>query len=421
AAGDTMSRAVMAMLYEHSHEIFGDSLDEVMERFEEVVQKIVAKAHIYSNQITPEGQARAVATFLAAKIVERPEGFWAIVKSIGDSSAFVWQADGRVVFLGAEKGLPEDSLLQKYVDEGRITQLESELISEAPTRANFAAELVFNGLATENEVLEVYDLSSEEISQKKRLFKNAAFLTPRQKQQLHLLKLFQIFNRNPQERALLTQAVGLPGVNFSHTVLVKLSPGDRLVLTSDGLSDNLTKAEIRQILSSAGSLQEGLKNLRAAASDRSQEIENLLSKEDDITLNGLMVVPGARKARGSRLSQEQTRRLSGRRRFQETTRIQNISEALGKALDLAEEDPEVAVLEEKIKEEERLRQVSKAAGDFVSNIGNYFDQRAVVLKIAKMARVGSGDAYENWDDYISKLKRDLQLLRLKKENQEKIA
>jgi len=74
-----------------------------------------------------------------------------------------------------------------------------------------------------------------------------------------------------------------PGGNFSSTQVevVYLEPGDQIILTSDGIHDNLTSEEITEILRHGG----GSLELTHRAQERSREDKmiNMRAKQDDMT------------------------------------------------------------------------------------------------------------------------------------------
>lgn len=64
---------------------------------------------------------------------------------------------------------------------------------------------------------------------------------------------------------------------------IKAQPGDRLLLTSDGVHDNLTTFEIEGILAQFGQTDEAAEVLVLAAQRRSDDGSHFRAKLDDIT------------------------------------------------------------------------------------------------------------------------------------------
>ncbi|MDP3685402.1 MAG: PP2C family protein-serine/threonine phosphatase [bacterium] len=84
------------------------------------------------------------------------------------------------------------------------------------------------------------------------------------------------------ERHVLTQAVGTSLRNV-HVAAHLLSDGDLLVLTTDGVHDNLTDREMTATLRRARSVGDASKQLVIAARARSRDREHARAKPDDMT------------------------------------------------------------------------------------------------------------------------------------------
>lgn len=65
--------------------------------------------------------------------------------------------------------------------------------------------------------------------------------------------------------------------------ILELEPGDRLLLTTDGVHDNLTAAEMQQLLAESGEPQALTARLVAAAKERSRDATHRRHKPDDMT------------------------------------------------------------------------------------------------------------------------------------------
>lgn len=84
------------------------------------------------------------------------------------------------------------------------------------------------------------------------------------------------------ERNLLTQAVGT-SLQHVHVVERTLADGDQLVLTTDGVHDNLTDREMTLLLQPRRGSTDAAKRLVTAARQRSRAREHLRAKPDDMT------------------------------------------------------------------------------------------------------------------------------------------
>jgi serine/threonine protein phosphatase PrpC len=102
-------------------------------------------------------------------------------------------------------------------------------------------------------------------------------------------------------RHLLANALTGDGIEDVRHYLVELAPGDRLVLDSDGVHDNLTAAELEAALSPTVSAHDAADQTVAQAWNRSQEEANELgrAKPDDMTVLVLQVRTLDQTERGS--------------------------------------------------------------------------------------------------------------------------
>jgi PPM family protein phosphatase len=87
-------------------------------------------------------------------------------------------------------------------------------------------------------------------------------------------------------RHLLANALTGGGLEDVRHYLVELTPGDRLVLDSDGIHDNLTTAELEAVLNAAGTAPEAAEQAVAQAWSRSEDDTGELgrAKPDDMTV-----------------------------------------------------------------------------------------------------------------------------------------
>jgi serine/threonine protein phosphatase PrpC len=100
------------------------------------------------------------------------------------------------------------------------------------------------------------------------------------------------------QRGLITQAIGGRGDPEVHVGQVELYPGDRVLVCSDGIHDNLTEAEIAQILRKSGR-NDGEALVRAARKRSQRGLQaTMRSKPDDMSavVIDVAAVPAAPKA-----------------------------------------------------------------------------------------------------------------------------
>ncbi len=111
------------------------------------------------------------------------------------------------------------------------------------------------------------------------------------------------------QRGLITQAIGGRGEPEVHVGEQELRPGDRVLVCSDGIHDNLTEAEITRILRKPGR-NDGEALVRAARERSQRGLQaTMRSKPDDMSaiVIDVSVVPAAPKA-PSRVKTQPTRK-----------------------------------------------------------------------------------------------------------------
>ncbi len=97
-------------------------------------------------------------------------------------------------------------------------------------------------------------------------------------------------------RNTITQALGSSRMK-SRIEIVDIRVGDRIIVTSDGIHDNLTDVEIGQILSASNNNNDAVEKLIKASLDRSKDVDHPRSKPDDMTvmvveiLNPVLISP----------------------------------------------------------------------------------------------------------------------------------
>lgn len=197
-----------------------------------------------------------IATLMIARVFETAAGKKALVRSVGDSAAFVRRANGKV----ARVEIEEDSSLQKWVKDGEISQEDADRISQAKNCASFS------GTA--------------------RIY------------------CTMYFGKNPAVRyrysSGVTQMAGkMPVRELNvHAASVDVGEQDELFFTSDGVHDNLTNDEIAEVMGGPEPFEERAKRLVRASVDRSRETkeENFRPKPDDITIVALRAPESKREA-----------------------------------------------------------------------------------------------------------------------------
>ncbi len=90
----------------------------------------------------------------------------------------------------------------------------------------------------------------------------------------------RVFNN----RNIITSCLGEQGREPTITLTdFEISPGDRLLITSDGIHDNLTNDEIETIMRRFGDNDAAAEALTRAAQKRSQDTDHVRAKADDMT------------------------------------------------------------------------------------------------------------------------------------------
>lgn len=163
-----------------------------------------------------------------AKVLPLENGrMTAVIGSIGDSRAYIHRADGRL-----EAITLDDGYARPEWDEKRRRTLQEKI-------ANYTSELDF--------------MDADE----KELFEN---------------------------RNVISQWLGMESEIRPQVWVVEFRPGDRLVLTSDGVHDNLAHKRMQEILAAAG--QDAAASLVREAQIESRRLwsdENIRPKPDDMS------------------------------------------------------------------------------------------------------------------------------------------
>lgn len=186
------------------------------------------EALMEEKKISPTGTTASI-----VKLLERPDGGADMVYGhTGDSRIYVLRKDGKIEQITKDQGA-----LEQAIKSGIITQEEADFIDQATSR--------------------------EEIMKKFGPERGAA-----------ISFLYKDLRRG------VTGALGISESKFQ-TGVVRLEPGERVFITSDGIHDNLTKEEIEKIIAQKSG-SEATKALIEAAKKRYKE-GVLRSKADDKT------------------------------------------------------------------------------------------------------------------------------------------
>lgn len=84
-------------------------------------------------------------------------------------------------------------------------------------------------------------------------------------------------------RNLITQGLGYESIE-PHTTATEIQPGDRVLLTTDGIHDNLIQDEMEGTLKSSADVQQSADNMVEAAAQRSAEKGDRANPDDMTTL-----------------------------------------------------------------------------------------------------------------------------------------
>ena len=194
-----------------------------------------------SADLLAEGRVRGLenpaTTCSLVKIIENIDGKrTAIVGTVGDSRTYVRGSNGSVKFASEDQ-----SFGYVYRKLGKISSEQARQFSD-----------ILSNVASKQELARV-------IAQYPEL---EEFYT---------------------KRNAIAQGMGMEAGINPEVVTVDLEPGDEVIITTDGVHDNLTDKEIQQILAMDGTAQEIANMLVAKAYERSQDRAHMRHKPDDIT------------------------------------------------------------------------------------------------------------------------------------------
>lgn len=258
------------------------SVDAVSGKMDEGIKIVLKKA---------EGGARS--TLIAAQIVEADDGRYAVVKSVGDSAGYIRKKDGTV----KPVEIMSDGFLEQQINEGSVTKEDAELISDASSFEQFVQTLQERGRLNDEQAAFV------------REQKNASKIYAKYPSLAAEASLIDTFGKYyGRGRKLLTQAVGESADKLQiHTAVVKLEDGDEVILASDGVDDNLTRAEIQEALAGEGPIADRLQRLKQISFDRAKTVSkaailermkekdapqpSIRAKVDDVTAIALETPP----------------------------------------------------------------------------------------------------------------------------------
>jgi PPM family protein phosphatase len=226
-SADETAEALKRILIEVNSKVFEESEAKKKEREEAEAKSEEAAESLLENSKKKKTEGSGA----TASLVKLVEGRRAVVANVGDSRVYVLR--------GATGRLEQITLDDSY--GSAIAAQESD----AKARA---LQSKFNNLTDRSTLSEEEDF----------FFKN---------------------------RNAITQALGLSEQIDPHSFIVDLEEGDKILLTSDGVHDNLTDTEIEKILAEGG----GAEDLAGALSLAAQEVarggkkKNERSKMDDIS------------------------------------------------------------------------------------------------------------------------------------------
>jgi serine/threonine protein phosphatase PrpC len=196
----------------------------------------------------------AATTATVAKAIERPDGDYDVVYGhVGDSRLYVLRTDG-----GLEQVTQDQGALQYFLNNGDVTKEEAEAIDQCTNLDDL--DKLIGGPKYAN-------LKKEEKEKKVAFFK----------------KLFE--NRHG-----VTSGLGFPDAKFQ-TGVIRLKPGERLVVVSDGNSDVQTNEQLAKNAAS-GTPAEAAARINAESTrinresdeeERAKKPRTLRAKHDDKT------------------------------------------------------------------------------------------------------------------------------------------
>ena len=243
-----------------------------------------------------------------------------LVMSLGPESALIAVADGMGgVPGGGDAATRAVSALESAVEEGLAAGLPLRtVVMNGIERANESVLEMANGAATTLAVAEfsgglvrAYNVGDSEvivIGQRGRLKLRPVSHSPVGFAiQAGLVDHDEALHH--EDRHIVSNFVGSRDMRIEVGTPVKLAPNDTVVVCSDGLVDNLTLAQIGEIIR-CGRLDRSLRKLAEATAERMQAGEGPMpSKPDDLSIVAYREAPGRDLAR--RLPPPRQMELSG--------------------------------------------------------------------------------------------------------------
>ncbi len=260
---------------------------------EEVFEKLEVAFATAPSELHPEGGNED------AYLIDEENGVFAVFDGMGGRAAGKTAAE-----------LAKDSVSHS-LHETRIGSLE-EAVKEVETAFNRAHENILlkakeepekKGMGTTASVLKVYTKGKE----RKAIIGNVGdsrvykFSQGRLQQltiddalwgrelQDKFSNITDLSALNQQEqvfwwrRNVISQALGDEKGMVPRISIVDLQEGDELLITSDGIHDNLTESEIKQVLEKAGTPKEAVETLIHESRKRSRDADHPRAKADDMT------------------------------------------------------------------------------------------------------------------------------------------
>lgn len=205
----------------------GRSLHEVEEFLRNVLKE--ASDRIRNNAEADDKKTGMGATASVVKIFEDPRGGRkAVIGNVGDSRVYIMRADGTL-----DQVTLDDGILRGEMEKGFINEQEARRLQK-----------LFNNCVDPDKLTE----------KERRLFDN---------------------------RHILSQALGHRVEPRMHTIDIR--DGDRVIVTSDGIHDNLTDEEMQQIIATVQDGNQAAQALVHASGERSRDLKHLRHQNDDMS------------------------------------------------------------------------------------------------------------------------------------------
>ncbi|MEW6407674.1 MAG: PP2C family serine/threonine-protein phosphatase [Patescibacteria group bacterium] len=268
---------------------------EAMPEFDAIISKKIAAAEMKEKKLTSEEEAELIGKELREFLIKVNSEIYQTGKENPDlkglastASAMRFTRDGKKLVIG-QMG---DSRIYR-LREGRLERIspEDSLVETA---------VKYGLIASDQNIQEEIDI--DEVEKKMKEISGRKDMKKDEKQEA-LNELFNLITYLGQTREEYRERFGIdrkkiPIKNFRHIVsgnalgikdaephivAYDVEAGDRYLVSSDGVHDNLTDEQIIQIMIKRGRPEEIAKNLVLASKRISQDHKNPRAKEDDMT------------------------------------------------------------------------------------------------------------------------------------------